>query len=370
MRKDEIISRVLENIRKNSIDIDIRSDEFKSVALTATAGDKELSDAIVAAFIESSSTSSFNISPEIRLGDVVHNESASGIVFTANIVDLAFLDDSGNAKKVVANGKVIVSSSDIDGEENIVSMITACMENDIQDLIVIAPSFSMTAMSSMAVNHGVTINITPLVVSGTSDVSNRVLFDTIGAAVGATVIGEDSGVSIEDVSLEHMASVEHFSLSGKKVVFSGEDSSSEDRISEMKSYLKHLSDGSETDEEKNAYKTLLSIIDKKISKVIIGGNSLSAAIERKDRADDCINALEMSLENGVLPGAGRGYTNMCLGINCGTDIDSAVDDLKKLLPKTTVGNTYDPTNVVMTVAEQAIELAFTLGMTRSVVIKN
>jgi chaperonin GroEL len=249
-------------------------------------------------------------------------------------------------------------------------MITECIENDIKDLIIIAPSFSMTAMSSMAVNHGVTINITPLVVSGSSEISNRVLFDTIGTAVGATVIGEDSGVSIEDVSVEHMASVENFSLSGKKVTFSGKDSSSEEKISEMKEYLKRLSTDAETDEEKNAYKTLMSIMEKKISRVIIGGNSLSAAIERKDRADDCINALEMSLKDGVLPGAGRGYTNMCLGVNCATDIDSAVDDLQKLLPKMATGGVYDPTSVVMTVAEQAIELAFTLGMTRSVVIKD
>jgi chaperonin GroEL len=368
MKKDEIIPAILNNIKKNSIEVEAGSDIFTDVALTATAGDRELSDAIVAAFLESGDNS-FSITPEIRLGDEVHSESATGIVFTANIIDLAFLDDAGNGKKVVTDGRVVVSNSDIDGEENIVSLITTCLENDIHDLIIIAPSFSMTALSSMAVNHGATINITPLVVSSSGDISSRIVFDTIGAAIGATVIGEDSGVSIEDVTPESMALVEHFSLSGKKVIISGRDSSTENKISEMKTYLTRLVETAESDEEKNAYKILISIINKKIVKVVIGGNSLSAAIERRDRADDCINSLETALSGGVVLGGGRGYTGMADGVGCETDINSAVDELRRLLPSGARNRTYDPTAVAMTVAEQAIELAFTLGMTRSVVIK-
>jgi len=369
MRKDEIIEAVKLNIRAKSKSVDILSDEIYTVALTATAGDKELSNAIISAFRSSPDALSANVSPEIRLGDTVRHEQGDGAIFSANIIDMAFVDNTENASKSIKDAHIIVSESDVTGEEDVVGMITECVKNGIKDLVIFAPAFSISALSSLAVNHNVSCNFTPMVISSDKIISTKIVMGVIATAFGATIVGEDSGIDLGDITKDHMGIIERFSLSSKKVTISGKDSSSKEDIESKKMYLTNLMKSSTSDEEKNAYKYLLSILEKRISRVIIGGNSMASAIERKDRADDCINAIEMALNSGVVLGAGRGYTNMCLGVHCATDIDSAADDMKKLLPQDSASSSYDPTEVIVTVAEQAIELAFTLGMTKSIVIK-
>jgi hypothetical protein len=160
----------------------------------------------------------------------------------------------------------------------------------------------------------------------------------------------------------------------KTVTITGRDSSVASEITELALHHEYKLRSVKTDEERDMLKMLISILKKRMISVVVGGNTISSITERKDRADDCINSVELALLGGVVPGGGAAYTGMGSGCGCSTDIESAVEKVSLLING---GNssgsnqkTLDPTIVATIVAEQAIELAFTLGMTKSVVLSN
>jgi chaperonin GroEL len=372
MHKDYIIQVAKDNIRKKSKDITIESDEIEIVAMTSTAGDKELSETIVSAFKMAEQDGISGIIAEPRIGGVTSVEVVKGINFTGNIIDLLFYDNKDSRTRVSKDCHMIFSTSEISGEEDIVELITTCVNNGVKDLAIIAPSFAMTSLSALSINHGVSINLLPIAIDGGDAAKTKMAIEALSASVNGTVVGESSGVDICDIDPDMLTHVERISVSGKSITITGEDVSENKEATQLIDYYQGKMRSVASDEERDMFKTLLSILKKKLIKVIIGGNTINAITERKDRADDCINSVELALKGGVVPGGGAAYTNMGLGSNCRSNINGAVEQLSLIVNGGDVSgsgvDTLDPTIVAETVAEQAIELAFILGMTKSVVL--
>lgn len=368
MKKDEIIRSVKRNIRALSRNVSVDSDEIKTVALTSTAGDEDLAKAVVEAFSLAKETSINGIIAEGRLYASTHVSIVDGSSFSGNVIDLSFYDDKDSRSKDVENAHVVFSSSDVSGEDNMVEFITNCVDNDIKDVVIIAPSFAMSAMSTMIVNNGVSINITPIVIDGGDAVKTKLAIEAVSTYVGGYIIGEESGVDLQDCDTDSLVSIGKVSIKGNSILLSGVSSQDAQKVDSLikrhESALREVG----SDEERDVLKVLLSILHGKLVKVIVGGNTLASLVERKDRADDCINSIEMALLHGVVPGACAAYANMAMGIDCSTSFELATEELSNIIKKQgEISNSLDPTFVVEVVAEQAIELAFMLGMTRSVV---
>ncbi len=372
MHKHHIIQTAKNNIRKKSMAIDINSKELDVVAMTSTAGDKELSDTIVAAFKMAESDGISGVIAEPRIGGETSVEVVRGINFIGNVIDLAFYDNKDSRTRVSKDCHIIFSTSEISGEDDIVELITTCINNDIKDVVIIAPSFAMTALSALSINHGVSINLLPVAIDGGDAAKTKMAIEAISASVNGTIIGESSGVDICDIDVDMLARVGKVSVLGKSITITGEEKSNDSEVHQLVDYYQGKMRSVASDEERDMFKTLLSILKKKLIKVIIGGNTINAITERKDRADDCINSVELALKGGVVPGAGAAYTNMASGSSCRSNIDGAVEQLSIIVNGgSIVGSqvsTLDPTIVAETVAEQAIELAFILGMTKAVVL--
>jgi len=372
MHKDHIIDTVKNNIRKNSRDITVDSPEAMTVAMTSTAGDKILAEAIVSAFkiADESGISGVIADPQVR--GVTKVDVVDGINFTGNIIDLIFYDNKDSRTSDLKDAHVILSTSEVSGEDDIVELITTCVNAGVENLVIIAPQFAMTSLSALSINHGVSINLLPIAIDGGSAINTSLAIEAISTAINGTVVGESSGIDICDVTPEMMTKISRISVKRKSITITGEDKSNQDDVDRLADYYMGKMRSVSSDEERDMFKTILSILKKKLIKVIVGGNTVNAVTERKDRADDCINSLELSLSGGVVPGASYAYTNMGQGSGCRSNIDGAVEELSKIINGSLGSDssvvTLDPTIVAETVAEQAIELAFILGMTKSVVL--
>ncbi len=372
MFKDQILEVVKKNIRKKSVSVEIGSQDLMTVALTATAGDMLLSEVILEAFEIAEESGISGVIAEQRLGASTHVETVDGISFVGNMIDTLFYDSQDTRSKTIKEGHILFSSSDISGEDDIVELITTCINNGVKDLILVAPSFAMTALSALSINHKISIDVTPMVLDGGDATKTKMAIEAIALSMGAVIIGAESGIDVGDVTGIMLTKIGKFTVDGKFMVVSGEDNSTNDDIQEMitryQSKLRTVS----SDEERDMFKSLLSILKKKMIKVVVGGNTINSITERKDRADDCINSVELALQGGVVPGAGAAYTNMSTGSKCRSNIDGAVEEVSLIInggdSSGASTRTLDPTIVAETVAEQAIELAFILGMTKSVVL--
>jgi chaperonin GroEL len=371
MSKNEIISGVISNIRKMAKIVPIDSEEMLAVAMTSTAGDKKLSEAILEGFIvaEKEGVSDVIVEPSQKIETTV--EVVDGIRFTANPADIAFYRDMSRMETSFDDIHVIVSGSEITGESDIVNMITECITRDIRKLVVIAPSYSQAAVSAMMVNNYKTIDIMPLTVYDDSPARMNMAIKVVATALGAEIIGENNGIRVADVKIEHMGTIEKFHIGGNKVTISGTNSCDK-KIQELLDHLKPGLRFADSDQERDMIKSLISILKKKVVKVIVGGSAKGSTKERQDRANDCVNAIELALAGGIVPGAGEAYVAMSNGVKSHTDLHSAGRAVSDMLDMSSEGGGFkplDPAIVIEVVAEQAIDLAYMLGMTNTIVIK-
>ncbi len=367
MHKEEITNAILTNIRSKSKKISIGDNEILKVAYTAVAGDIKLARAV---------TDAFEYAQENDLGTVIAVPNGSGdtfcdignsMAFSANVIDTTFYDNGKTAN--MKDCMLIVSSSEVSGESDIVQLIESCIRNNIKDIVILAPKFAMNALAALSMNHRRTINIFPAVIDGGDAVKTKLALEAVAVSTGALLIGVESGVSVGDVLPGEMGSLSAFSAKGKNVSMEVKDLSDEKQslIDDLRlSHMGTLSSAG-TDEEREMIKYLIAILDKTVVRIMIGGASDNAITERKDRADDCINAIELALAGGVVSGGGEAYRGMAQGIKSKTDFYKAGDELFRMLGGMS-GDALDPTIVVETVVTQAIDLAFMLGNTASIVV--
>ena len=369
MDKDRIIKDILSNIQSLSKSISIGDKEVYQVALTAVAGDTKLARAVTDAFEYAQNNKLKTVIAVPNNGGDTFCEIGDSMSFSANVIDTSFYD---NAKSVdMKDCKIVVASSEISGESEIVQLVETCLKEDIKDLIVLAPKFAMNALAALSMNHRRVINIFPAVIDGGDAVKTKLALESVAVSTGASFIGVESGISLGDVTGTQMGSLASFSVRGRNVSIEVEPLSDlkNKRISDLKeSHIGTLSMAG-TDEEREMIKYLISILDKTVVKIMIGGSSANSTIERKDRADDCINAIELALVGGVMPGGGEAYRNMSGGVLAETDLHHAGDSLYRMLGGSS-GQALDPTIVVKTVITQAVDLAFMLGNTASIVVSN
>lgn len=367
MGKERIIADILKNIQSISKNVSIGDEEIHQVALTAVAGDEKLATAVVDAFEYAQKKNLKTVIAVPNSGGDTICEIGDSLTFSANVIDTVFYDNGKNTD--MKDCKIIVASSEISGESDIVRLVETCIANKIKDVVILAPKFAMNALSALSMNHRRIINIFPAVIDGGDAVKTKLALEAVAVSTGTFFLGVESGISIGDLGCEDMGSLVSFSARGKNVSIEVKPLSSKNKETVYKLKASHIDTLSKagTDEERETIKYLISILDKTVVKIMIGGSSDNSITERKDRADDCINAIELALVGGVVPGGGEAYRSMTKGLTSKTDIHFAGDALYRMLG----GNAnmaLDPTIVVKTVVTQAIDLAFMLGNAASVVV--
>ncbi len=369
MNKDKIVKDILKNIQSSSKNVAIGDEEIYRVALTSVAGDIHLARAVVDAYEYAQENNLKTVIAVPNNGGATFCEVGDSMSFSANVIDTIFYDNGKNTD--MKNCKLVVASSEVSGESEIVQLVETCIENDVKDLVILAPKFAMNALAALSMNHKRVINIFPAVVDGGDAIKTKLSLESVAVSTGSSLVGVESGISIGDVSYGNMGSLSSFSAKGRNVSMEVDEIADEKKkaIADLKSSHIDTLSRAGTDEEREMIKYLIAILDKTVVKIMIGGSSDNSVIERKDRADDCINAIELALVGGVVLGGGEAYRSMAKGTTTETDIYAAGDGLYRMLGGSS-NEALDPTIVVKTVVTQAIDLAFMLGNTASIVVSN
>ena len=159
------------------------------------------------------------------------------------------------------------------------------------------------ALATMVVNSARgTIQCLAVKAPGFGQERTEIMKD-IAALTGATVIGNELGLTLEDVVEEHLGSCDKVVSAKQKtsIIGGGGDTKEiQDRIEMMKIEK----DKAESDFEKEKIQTRLSKLAGGVAIIRVGAESEIELKEKKDRVDDAILATQAALEEGIVPGGG------------------------------------------------------------------
>ncbi len=133
--------------------------------------------------------------------------------------------------------------------------------------------------------------------------------EDIAVLIGATVITDKVGLSLEEATIEHLGSAEKITISKDDTTIvngNGISEAVQNRIEHIISQIKTC----ESDYEKEKLQERLAKLSGGVAVIRIGAGSEIEMKEKKDRLDDALNATKAAVEEGIIAGGGialRGY---------------------------------------------------------------
>jgi len=131
----------------------------------------------------------------------------------------------------------------------------------------------------------------------------KAILEDIAILTGATVISEDRGMKIENVSRQALGSAHTVRVDDEKTLIvggKGDRKALEERIKLIESQI-HIAD---SDFKKDELKKRLGNLTGGVAVIKVGAATETELKEKKMRIDDALNATKAAVEEGVVPGGG------------------------------------------------------------------
>tara|TARA_B100001057_G_scaffold117565_2_gene116153 strand:- start:4735 stop:6339 length:1605 start_codon:yes stop_codon:yes gene_type:complete len=403
----------VKDIVKNLIDKvseDIKSNEaIKNIATISANGDEEIGGIISEAIHQVGNDGVVTV--EEGNNNETTLEIVEGLEFDRGYLSHFFMNNQTKLAAILEEPQILLYDGRIQNMDDIIGILEASSMGN-KSIVVIAHEVEGEALASMVVNAARgTLKCLAVKAPGFGAERSEILKD-MASLTGATIIGTELGVTLEDVTEEHLGSCDKVVSDKTKTAIIGGHGESDD-IEERISLIKTEKLKCESDFEKEKLENRLGKLSGGVAVIKVGAESEVELKEKKDRVDDAILSTKAALEEGIVPGGGVALIhskNMVttqtdlskdrtLGIeivnssceapfraiieNAGISADSLIEKLNSPLANNhKVGydvtteefgdlvekGVVDPTKVTRTAIEKAVSVAGTLLTTECMVV--
>lgn len=287
-------------LKKRSIKI-ASKDELIKVATISANNDKDIGILIGEILEKIGNEGNINVQTGRTLKHEV--EYVKGIKFDQGYISPYFITDSKNQKCEYDSPYILISENKINDIQSMAKILEYCVAKQ-RPLLIVAEDVESEVLAMLIINRlKANLKICAVKTPGFGDVRKNLLSD-FALATGATVLSEETGITLQSAKPEDI-------LGGCKNVLVTKDSTmiiegrgDKDKIKERISLIKSQIPEAKSDYDKDKLKERLSKLTGGVAVLKVGGASETEVNELKDRIDDAICATRAALAEGIVPGGG------------------------------------------------------------------
>nr|YP_009313803.1 60-kDa chaperonin [Helminthocladia australis]SCW22057.1 60-kDa chaperonin [Helminthocladia australis] len=229
-------------------------------------------------------------------------EITEGMSFEKGFISPYFVTDPTRMEVVQDNPYILLTDKKITLVQQELVPILEQVAKTGRSLLVICENIEKEALATVIVNklRGI-INVVAVRAPGFGD-RRKLLLEDIAVLVGGTVISEDVGFTLDNLTLDHLGQARRIVVTkdSTTLIAEGHEAQLKARCDQIKRQL----EASTNNYEKEKLQERLAKLSGGVAVIKVGAATETEMKDKKLRLEDAINATRAAIEEGIVPGGG------------------------------------------------------------------
>ena len=296
---DKAVEKVVETLKSQTKEIK-NSNEIAQVASISANNDKEIGDMIANAMDKVGKDGVITV--EEAKGTETEVKTVEGMQFDRGYLSPYFVTNADKMEADLETPYILIYDKKVSTMKELLPVLEAVAQTG-KPLLIIAEDVDGEALATLVVNkiRG-SLKIAAVKAPGFGD-RRKAMLEDIAVLTGGTVISEETGMKLEDATIDQLGSAEKVVIDKDNTTIingAGAEENISARVNQIKSQIETTS--SEYDKEK--LQERLAKLSGGVAVLYIGAATEVEMKEKKDRVDDALHATRAAVEEGIVPGGG------------------------------------------------------------------
>lgn len=240
-------------------------------------------------------------------------EVVEGMKFDRGYISPYFITDPKTQVCELENPVILLVEKKVSSIQQLVPVLESVIKAQ-QSLVIVAEDVESEALATLVVNKlRAGIKVCAVKAPGFGD-NRKATMQDLAILTGGTVISEEVGMKIEDVTPEQLGSCKRLKVTKNDTIVldgAGEKTLIEERCEFIRTGI----EATKSDYEREKLQERLAKLAGGVAVIKVGGASEVEVNEKKDRVVDALNATRAAVEEGIVPGGGKAL------LYCSTKLD-------------------------------------------------
>ena len=283
-----------------------------------------------------------NAMEKVGKDGVITIEESKGIDTTLDVVegmqfDRGYLSqymvtDNDKMEADLDNPYILITDKKISNIQEIMDLLQQIVQQG-RSLLIIADDVDGEALPTLVLNNiRGTFKAVAVKAPGFGD-RRKAMLEDIAILTGATVIKDDLGLQLKDVTLDQLGSAGKVTVTKENTTIV-EGAGAKDAIDERVDQIRKQIAEATSDFDKEKLQERLAKLAGGVAVIKVGAATETELKERKYRIEDALNATRAAVEEGFVPGGGTALVNVIdkvAAIKESGDVQTGVNIVKRAL---------------------------------------
>ncbi|MFN3021157.1 chaperonin GroEL [Soonwooa sp.] len=308
---DKAVTVVVANLKSQSQEVGDSSEKIKQVASISANNDDTIGSLIAEAF------------GKVGKEGVITVEEAKGTDTTVDVVEGMQFDRGyqspyfvTNPEKMLAeleNPYILLVEKKISSMKELLPVLEPIAQGG-KSLLIISEEVEGEALATLVVNklRG-SLKIAAVKAPGFGD-RRKAMLEDIAILTGGTVISEEQGFTMDNVTLEMLGTAEKVQIDKDNTTIvngGGDEAKIKGRVAQIKAQMETTT----SDYDREKLQERLAKLAGGVAVLYVGAASEVEMKEKKDRVDDALHATRAAVEEGIVAGGGVALVRAIASLN-------------------------------------------------------